>query len=68
MKDWYLSVKEREEIAKELLNLNSYIVDTARYVNGTFMIDMSDVTSKIRHIAAACMHIDQCYNEEDDRR
>lgn len=65
--DWYLSVKEREEIAKELLNLNSYIVDNARYVNGTFMVDMSDVTSKIRHLAAKCMRIEE-FSQEDDRK
>ena len=65
--DWYLSVKEREEIAKELLNLNSYIVDSARYVNGTLMIDMSDVTAKIRRIAAAVMRIDE-FLQEDDRK
>lgn len=65
--DWYLSVKEREEIAKELLNLNSYIVDNARYVNGTFMIDMSDITSKIRRIAAKTMRIDE-FSQEDDRK
>lgn len=63
--DWYLSVKEREEIAKELLNLNSYIIDHARYVDGIFMVDMSEVTAGIRHIAAKTMHIDKCYNEDD---